>query len=139
MNGKTLSNKHGITLNGSWELPLVGTPGTIQNRDAGDHGYLSTNGNTEAGSAVEEVALVAYDDGQQWERSADDDSDYFTLKNPKSGRFLYRDNLSNSLTIEGTASFHCVGFFTMLFFTYRFSRFHKLGKRTSAKHDTTIM
>ena len=101
MNGKTLSNKHGITLNGSWELPLVGTPGTIQNRDAGDHGYLSTNGNTKAGSTVNEVSLVANDNGQQWERSADDDSGYFTLKNPKSGKFLYVNNPTEMLTIEG--------------------------------------
>merc|ERR1712156_792852 len=56
--------------------------------DTGNNGYLSTNGKIEAGSSVEEVALVANDDGQVWERSANDDSGYFTLKNPKSAKFL---------------------------------------------------
>ena len=108
MDGTTLSNQAGITLIGNWVLPNVSTPGTIQNSDIGDKGYLSTNGNTEAGSAVEEVALVANDTRQQWERSADDDSGYFTLKNPKSGKFLTGHNPPNTLSIEGTASLLCV-------------------------------
>ena len=117
MNGKTLSNKHGITLNGSWELPLVGTPGTIQNRDAGDHGYLSTNGNTEAGSTVNEVALVANDNGQQWERSANDCLGFFTLNNPNnSGLFLTMKN-AKILPIGNGLFFFCfIFFFTMFFY-----------------------
>ena len=77
-------------MTGNWELPTVGTPGTIRNSDtAGDNGYLNINGNIEAGSAVEEVAN---DGGQKWERSANDDSGYFTLKNPNSGLFLIGHN-----------------------------------------------
>ena len=106
LNGTTLYNRYGITLNGSWELPMLGTPGTIQNRDTGEHGYLSTKGKIEAGSVVEEVAFVANDDGQLWERSADDDSGYFTLMNPISGKFLtYKNNTIDALTIEGMALF----------------------------------
>ena len=101
MNGKTLSNKLGITLTGNWKLPMVGTTGTIQNKDTGNKGYLSTNGNIEAGSSVEEVEFVSNDVGQQWERSVDDNSGYFTLKNPKSGKFLNGHNPPNMLTIEG--------------------------------------
>ena len=95
----------GNNLAGSWELPSVGTTGTIQNTDVGNNGYLSppsTNGSIEAGSAVEAVAFDANDTIQQWERSADDDSGYFTLKNPKSGKFLTGHNPPNTLTIEGT-------------------------------------
>ena len=111
MNGnKTLSNKLGITLTGKWELPTVGTPGTIQNMDSGDNGYLSTKGEIVAWSTVEEVALDANDGGQQWERSADDDSGYFTLRNQMSGKFLHAvgDPIYHSfvyLKIEGTATF----------------------------------
>ena len=39
-------------------------------------------------------------DGQQWERSPDDESGYFTLKNPRSGYFLSRHYPSKSLTLE---------------------------------------
>ena len=120
MDGKKLSNKLGVTLTGNWELPSIGTNGTIRNTDSGDNGYLSTNGNIEAGSAVEEVDFDVNDGGQQWERSADDDSGYFTLKNPESKKFLYGHNTPNMLTIEGTTSFlFVVGFFTILFFTFR--------------------
>ena len=91
-----------MALTGNWELPTIGTPGTIQNTDSGNNGYLSTNGNIETGSAVEEEALVANDDGQVWERSADDDFGYFTLKNLKSGKFLNGCTGKNMLTIEGT-------------------------------------
>ena len=44
-------------------MPTAGTSGTIQNTDAGNDGYLSTNGNIQAGSVVEEVALVTNVDG----------------------------------------------------------------------------
>ena len=64
------------------------------------NGYLSTKGSIAKGSAVEEVAFVANDDGQQWERSADDDSGYFTLKNPTSGAHLTAVT-ENQVTIEG--------------------------------------
>ena len=101
MNGKTLSNKLGITLIGNWTLPTVGTPGTIQNTDHGDKGYLMIL-DIEAGSVVEEVSLVVNDGRQIWERSVIDDSGYFTLKNIKSGKFLTGHNPPNTLTIEGT-------------------------------------
>ena len=104
MNGTTLSNQLGITLTGNWVLPTVGTPGTIQNTYFEENGYLSTNGNIEDGSIVEAMGLVANDSSQQWERSADDDSGYFTLRNLESGKFLSGYNPPNTLTIEGTAS-----------------------------------
>ena len=91
-------------MTGNWELPTVGTPGTIQNMDSGDNGYLSTKGEIEAWSRVEEVPLDANDGGQQWERSADDDSRYFTLKSHKSGKYLNGHNPPNTLTIEGNSS-----------------------------------
>ena len=62
MDGTTLSNLAGINMTGNWVLPEVDTPGTIQNTDTGDNGYLSTNGII--GSAVDEVALVGKDDSR---------------------------------------------------------------------------
>ena len=56
--------------------------------------------NNTAGSAVVEEALDATDAGQEWERSADDSSGYFTLKNPNSGKFLSAAN-ADTLTIQG--------------------------------------
>ena len=152
-------------------MPTAGTSGTIQNTDAGNDGYLSTNGNIQAGSVVEKVALVTNvdgsietgstveevalvtnvdgsietgstveeccfspcsfftdspplvtpDDGQVWERSTDDDSGYFTLKNIKSGKFLNGcsgQNPPNRLTIEGTYWLIClcVFFYHIVFF-----------------------
>ena len=125
MNGNTLSNKAGIILTGNWSLPTVGTRGTIQNTITGDNGYLMVlfNETINDGFAVEEGALDVNDSGQQWERSTDDDSGYFTLKNSKSGKILTEKNTNkhkkiNTLLIEGTASFlcDCSCFFTMLFF-----------------------
>ena len=81
-----------------------------------EYGYLSTNGSIAKGSAVEEVAFVANDDGQQWERSAVDDSGYFTLMNPISGKFLAKNNIATHLTIEGNVSFFVLLFLNMLFF-----------------------
>ena len=60
---------------------------------------MSTNGNSEAGSAVVEVGLDDSDVGQKWEKSADDDSGFFTLKNMNSGLFLTMKT-ANTLTIE---------------------------------------
>ena len=70
MDRTTLSNRLDVILTGNWELPSVGTPGTIQNKDSGDNGYLSTKGNIEAGSTVEETDLVGNDTGHQWAKSA---------------------------------------------------------------------
>ena len=68
------------------QIPTVGTTGTIQN---GAGSYLSVNANTAPGSAIVlEAVLDSSDVGQLWERSADDDSGFFTLKNPNSGLFL---------------------------------------------------
>ena len=64
-------------------------PGAIQNTTkANGMGYLSTNGKTAAGSVVVEEAEDTNDDDQKWERSANDDSGFFNLKNPNSGLFL---------------------------------------------------
>ena len=111
-----LSNQAEIVLTGNWALPIVGTPGTIQNKDAGNNGYLSTDGSIAKGSAVENTSFVANDDGQQWERSADDDSGYFTLMNPISGKFLAKNNIATHLTIEGNVSFFVLLFLKTLFF-----------------------
>ena len=104
MAGTTLANEAGVTLTGNWQLPGVGATGTIQNTATGDNGYLSVNANTAAGSEVVEEALDATDAGQQWERSAEDVSGYFTLKNPTSDKFLTAattNNPPNTFTIEG--------------------------------------
>ena len=87
MEGTTLSNRNGLTQPGNWSIPS--TSGTIQNTaTANDMGYLSTNGKTAAGSVVVEEAVDINNDGQKWERSADNGSGYFTLKNPTSGMYL---------------------------------------------------
>ena len=110
MDGNKLINKVGFTLHDNWKIPTVDTPGTIQNIDSGDNGYLSTKGEIEAWSRGEEGALDANDGGQQWERSADDDSGYFTLRNTMSGKFLHGMKMNNELVkvyllaIEGIAS-----------------------------------
>ena len=107
MEGTILSNLAGVTLSTNWKIPGTGEKGTIQNTDSGDTGYLRTNGNIAAGSAVEEMALVANDDGQLWERSTDDDLGYFILLNPKSGKVLTGANTPNILTIEGNGRLLC--------------------------------
>ena len=108
MKDKKLSNKAGVNLTGNWVLPAVGTPGTIQNKDSEANGYLSTNGNTAAGSTVVEEALDASDDGQKWIRSSVDGSGYFTLMNTNSKKYLTAspaNNHRNTLTIEGMTHF----------------------------------
>ena len=100
MDGTTLSNQAGITLNGIWQLPEANSIGTIQNKASGANAYLSTNG-----SLVEEVALDADDKGQKWERSDEDESGYFTLMNPDSEKILSTgDNPQNTLIIRGNDS-----------------------------------
>ena len=104
MEGTKLSNLAGWQLKGNWALPSFGTPGTIQNTNKGEKGYLSTRGKTYAGAEVKEVKLIKHDNaGRQWERSADDAKGYFTLTNPNSGKILAAiDPLSkDTLTIEG--------------------------------------
>ena len=103
MDGTALSNKAGITLTGRWALPTAGIPETIRNKDSdANNGYLDTYGKTVDGSAVFEEE-ESKDDGQQWERSVDDSSGYFTLTNPKSGKILTGDNTTIVLRIEGNA------------------------------------
>ena len=116
MDGTALSNKAGITLTGNWQIPNSGLTGNIQNTITGSNGYLSVNANTDAGSTVVEEALDANDVGQQWERSVDDGSGFFTLKNPNSGLFLNMKT-ANTLTIGNSYFFLCCCFFTMLFFS----------------------
>ena len=96
--GTTLSNQAGITLTGTWVIPTnVSTPGTIKHTTTGS-GYLSVNAKIDAGSEVDEEALDDDDVGQLWERSADDDSGFFNLKNLNSGFFLTMQT-ANTLTI----------------------------------------
>ena len=97
--GTTLSTRTGGILTGNWQIPSVGTPGAIQNTaTANGMGYLSTNGKTAAGSVVVEEAEDTNDDDQKWERSANDNSGFFNLKNPNSGLFLTMKT-ANTLTI----------------------------------------
>ena len=101
MVGTILSNKAGITLTGNWVLPSEGKFGTIQNTNTGVNGYLTTNGNTAAGSAIVEAAQDgSYD--QLWYRSHYH-SGYFTLMNMNCRIFLtgQSSGTPNSLTIEG--------------------------------------
>ena len=102
MDGTALSNKAGITLTGNWQIPNSGSTGNIQNTATGANGYLSVNAKTAAGSTVVEEALDTNDVGQQWERSANDDSGFFYLKNPNSGLFLTKKKTANTLTIGNT-------------------------------------
>ena len=92
-----------MTLPGNWQLPNADETGTVQNTLTGVNGYLTVNAKTAAGSVVVEDGLDPTDSGQQWKRSADDSSGYFTLRNPNSGKFLSGGTCpSNSLTIEGS-------------------------------------
>ena len=99
LEGTTLSTQAGVILTGNWTIPSVGTLGAIQNTaTANGMGYLSTNGKIPAGSVVVEEAEDTNDDDQKWERSANDDSGLFNLKNPNSGLFLIMKT-ANTLTI----------------------------------------
>jgi len=101
LSGTTLTNMAGITLTGSWVVPDAGVTGTIENTDTSAYlGVQAIGGVTGAGSPVVEEDLDSNDLGQQWERSADDDSGYFTLKNPTSGAHLTAVT-ENQVTIEG--------------------------------------
>ena len=96
LEGTTFSTQTGIILPGNWEIPSVGTSGTIQN--TATEKYLSVNGIIEDGSVVVEESLDSNDVGQQWERSANDDSGFFKIKIPDSGLFLTM-RVANSLKI----------------------------------------
>ena len=96
MEGTTLSNLVGGTLNGNWQIPSIGTTGTIQNTATGL--CLSANANTDTGSVVVEEALNSTDAGQQWKRSVNDGAGFFYLSNPKSGLSLTMLT-ANTLTI----------------------------------------
>ena len=99
LEGTTLSNRNGVTLTGNWQIPSFGTPGPIINTaTANGMGYLSTNGKTAEGSVVVEEAVDINNDGQKWERSSDNGSGYFTLKNPTSGMYLFMKT-ADTLTI----------------------------------------
>ena len=100
MDGTTLSNIAGVTVTGTWVLPTSSGTGTIQNTATGANGYLSSNANTAAGSAVVEEAVDATDNGQQWFRSSSDLLGYFTLRNTNSGKYLNAAG-PTTLTIEG--------------------------------------
>ena len=114
-----MSNRNGVTLTGNWQIPSFGTPGPIINTaTANGMGYLSTNGKTAAGSVVVEEAEDTNDDDQKWERSANDDSGFFNLKNPNSGLFLTMKT-ANTLTIGNTQFFCVFVFLPCCFFTYR--------------------
>ena len=81
---------------------MEGDYGTIQNTDNGVNGYLTTNGNTAAGSAV--VEDVFCDENEcKWTRSMEV-SGYFTLRNTGCVEKYLTGQSSgtpNSLTIEG--------------------------------------
>ena len=106
MKGTTLSSRAGVTLNGRWKIPSVGTIGNICNDDLDDADcndgtgrYLSTNGNRDAGSVVvEEDYDHLHKSGQLWQRLPNVDSGFFTLKNMDSGLFLTMKT-ANALTI----------------------------------------
>ena len=92
-----MKNQAGVALNGKWQLPDGGKTGTVANTNSAK--YLSVNYATDPGSEVVEEALDTDDPGQQWQRSAEDSSGYFTLKNTKSGKFLTAVS-ADKLTIE---------------------------------------
>ena len=126
MEGTTLSNQAGIILTGNWVLPSFGTPGIIQNKTAGAHGYLSTNASTHAvANAVytDVEAFDANDVGQLWIRSPDDELGYFSLINTNSQKYLYAHGFDteNRLTVDGnTSMFPCrILFLTLFSFIYR--------------------
>ena len=91
MEEKKLSNKAGVTLTGNWKIALSkDSLYTISSTDKGGR-YLSVKANKEASTGYIVFLSQPKEDvgpDQRWEKSADDDSGFFTLKNPNSGLFL---------------------------------------------------
>ena len=81
--GKYIENtKYGDGVPINWKIPDSGTTGTIQNLDTSM--FLAAPANW----APDNTAVTEDSTGQQWERSADDESGYFTLKNVDTGKYL---------------------------------------------------
>ena len=93
----TLENKAGVSLGGNWTLLPNGTKYTIQNN--GEKQLSVKNSYTDSGSEVVMEALDNNAAGQKWEKS-NISSGYFTLKDPKSGKFLTAAS-ADTITIEG--------------------------------------
>ena len=94
LEGTTLSNRAGVTMNGRWKITDAGY---ILNDATGK--YLSINGNTDAGSVVDEEFFDhTHKSGQLWKRLPNVDSGFFNLKNHDSGLFLTMKT-ANKLTI----------------------------------------
>ena len=101
MSGNTLSNQAGFTLDGNWKLPEANEVGTIENADDTTKGFGVENDGMDAGTKVDvDENLNDNDIGQQWERSVNDNSGYFTLRSPHSG-YLFTAFTPKKLTIEG--------------------------------------
>ena len=116
MDQNQLKNQAGVTLNDKWLLPDGGEKGIISNKNSDK--YLSIKDN-DPGSEVVEEALNpnTLANAHEWQRSADDSSGYFTLKNSKSGRFLTAVT-ADKVTIEGINSLFN-DFFSAQFFNWR--------------------
>lgn len=85
MVGTELSNKAGVTLIGNWKLEGV----QIRNADDATKGFGVVNDDTTAGTEVNfNEILSANNTGQQWKFGLPDSSDYFTIMNPASDKFL---------------------------------------------------
>ena len=96
LNGTKLYNqRYGTQQSGNWELPAVGTPGTIQNKDNGNDGYLYIGPYND----ILESKFDTNVDGELWERSADDESGYFTLTS-KSGEYLAKKPIPYRLLVQ---------------------------------------
>ena len=103
LNGTRLSNRAGEILGGNYEIPLQGKMGLIMSTDITHNNETMVlgikNDNNAAGTEVilEKVALNDY--GQQWEIGWEEDTGYFTIRNPESEKFLTL--VDKKLTIEG--------------------------------------
>ena len=103
LKGTKLSNRDGLILAGTWQIPSAETTGPIRNTSAANdpknlNDYLSTNGKTTEGSVVVKEPMDEDDVDQIWERSAHDGTGFFNLKNPNSGLHLTMKT-ANTLTI----------------------------------------
>ena len=103
LNGTRLSNRAGEILDGNYEIPHQGKMGLIIRTDITHNSETMVLGikddNNAAGTEVilEKVALNDY--GQQWEIGWEEDTGYFTIRNPESEKFLTL--VDKKLTIEG--------------------------------------
>ena len=98
--GTTLINKANLWKStDAWKLPGLDKFGMIENTSVNKSLKIEQNQNTKT-NEVKEEAKDNDDSLQKWNRKKTDRSDYFLLKNPKTGTFLTAAS-NGQLTVDG--------------------------------------